>query len=216
MTFTYEYPRPSVTLDAAVVKVPTLKKPEILLIRRGNEPFKNLWALPGGFLDMHETPLTGAARELLEETGLADLPLKPLFTCGEPGRDPRGRTITMVYGCLIRDTATTPQGSDDAAEAGWFPITELPEMAFDHGRVIAQIHASLLWQARHTIIGQNVFHDLASERELITLHVNLCGPGEGKKAIARAISAGLLKCRDGICEFFTPVPAGPDWHPMVW
>lgn len=216
MTFTYEYPRPSVTLDAAVLRVPTLAKPEILLIRRGNDPFKNRWALPGGFLDMHETPLAGAARELHEETGLADLPLKPLFTCGEPGRDPRGRTITMVYGCLIRDTETAPMGGDDAAEARWFSLTELPDMAFDHERVVAQIRSSLLLQAQHLIVGQNVFHELASEREIITLHTNLCGKTAGKGVIARAVSSGLLKCKDGICEYISPMPAGPDWHPMVW
>ena len=215
MPFTYEYPRPSVTLDAAVLRVPKLGYPEILLIRRGHEPFAGHWALPGGFMEMDETPLAGAARELHEETGLLDLPLKPLFTCAEPLRDPRGRTVTIVFGCLIRDSARTPKGSDDAAEAAWFSLKKLPEMAFDHRRVIAQIEANLLWQARHLIIGQDVFHELASAKDIVRLHHSI-SPAEAPEVISRAEKAGYLKCREGICEYYQPVPAGPDWHPMVW
>ena len=215
MPFTYEYPRPSVTLDAAILRVPKLEYPEILLIRRGHEPFVGQWALPGGFMEMDETPLAGAARELAEETGLLDLPLKPLFTCGEPNRDPRGRTVTMVFGCLIRDSDKSPHGGDDAAEAGWFNLKKLPEMAFDHRRVIAQIESSLLWQARHLIVGQDVFHELASARDIVRLHSSLSRK-ESADVLMRAEKAGLLKCKEGICEYLRPVPAGPDWHPTVW
>lgn len=164
---------------------------------------------------MEETPLAGAARELAEETGLLDLPLKPLFTCGEPNRDPRGRTVTMVFGCLIRDSDKSPHGGDDAAEAGWFNLKKLPEMAFDHRRVIAQIESSLIWQARHLIVGQDVFHELASARDIVRLH-NSLGRKESADMLMRAEKAGLLKCKEGICEYLRPVPAGPDWHPTVW
>lgn len=215
MSFIYEYPRPSATLDAAVLRTPGLEYPEILLIQRKNQPFKNRWALPGGFLEMEETPLHGAARELSEETGLTDLPLKPLFTCGEPGRDPRGRTITFVFGCLIRDSAKLPQGQDDAAAAQWFSLQDLPEMAFDHDRVIRQIEASLLWQARRSIIGSEVFHNLASVKDIIRLHKNILGHLEDD-FIDNAVKSGLLKRREGICEYVPQLPAGPDWHPMVW
>ncbi len=215
MSYTYQYPRPSVTLDAAILRVPKLGYPEILLIRRGHEPFTGKWALPGGFMEMDESALTGAARELQEETGLTDLPIKPLFTCAEPGRDPRGRTVTMVFGCLVRDTAKAPKGGDDAAEAAWFSLKKLPEMAFDHKRVVLQIEANLLWQARHLVVGQDVFHELGSAKDITRLHNSLC-PTEGSEAVARGEKAGLLKCREGICEFLKPIPAGPDWHPLVW
>ncbi len=215
MAYTYEYPRPSVTLDAAILRVPKLEYPEILLIRRGHDPFVGKWALPGGFMEMEETPLTGAARELAEETGLVDLPLKPLFTCGEPNRDPRGRTVTIVFGCLVRDTDKPPKGGDDAAEAGWFNLKKLPEMAFDHRRVIAQIESSLIWQARNLIVGQDVFHELASAKDIVRLHSSLCKK-ESADVLVRAERAGLLKCKEGICEYLRPVPAGPDWHPTVW
>lgn len=215
MSYTYEYPRPSVTLDAVVLRTPHLKYPEILLIQRKHPPFAGQWAIPGGFLEMEESPLTGAARELHEETGLADLPLKPLFTCGETGRDPRGRTITMIFGCLIRDTARPPSGQDDAAEARWFSLHDLPEMAFDHKRVIAQIEHSLVWQAKTSLIGRDVFHDLASAKDIIRLHKSI-NPATTEDLIENAVARGFLKYRDGICEYLTQVPAGPDWNPTVW
>lgn len=215
MPFTYEYPRPSVTLDAAIIRVTDLTTPEILLIKRGRDPFSGRWALPGGFLEMDETPCTGAARELKEETGLENLPLKPLFTCGEPGRDPRGRTITMVFGCMVRDTDSSPRGDDDAADACWFDIKKLPEMAFDHGRVIAQIHASLIWQARHLIVGQNVFNGRATAEELEKLHKSIC-QCKDNALITRAEKAGLLVRKSDFYEFAPFDLSGPDWHPLVW
>jgi len=215
MNYTYEYPRPSLTLDAVVLRTPELKYPEILLIKRGRDPFAGKWALPGGFMEMQEKPLVGAARELAEETGLIELPLKPLFTCGEPGRDPRGRTITMVFGCLIRDAEKPPLGSDDAAEAAWFSLKKLPEMAFDHKRVIAQIENNLFWQTRTSLIGKDVFHGVASQKDIARLHQAIC-PDQGLEVISRAEKLGLLTCKDGICDYIAAVPFGPDWHPMVW
>lgn len=215
MTYTYDYPMASVTLDAVVLRTPLLQYPEILLIKRKNPPFADCWAIPGGFMEMDEAPLTGAARELAEETGLWDLPLKPLFTCGEIGRDPRGRTVTIVFGCLIRDTAHPPVGQDDAAEAKWFPLKNLPKMAFDHKRVIAQIEHNLVWQAKTSIIGRDIFHDLASAKDIVRLHQSIA-PESAENLIDRAVAANLLTCRDGICEYIIQVSAGPDWNPMVW
>lgn len=215
MSFTYEYPRPSVTLDAVILRTPQLGFPEILLIKRAHKPYMGHWALPGGFMEMDEKPVTGAARELEEETGLYDLPLKPLFCCGEPGRDPRGRTVTMVFGCLVRDTAFSPKGGDDAAEAAWFSLRNPPEMAFDHRRVLAQIEQNLIWQARYAIIGRDVFHDLASSKDILRLHQSITGENRAN-LIETCEERGLLKCRDGICQYTSPTPAGPDWQPLVW
>ncbi|MDN5279265.1 MAG: 8-oxo-dGTP diphosphatase [Clostridiales bacterium] len=215
MTYTYEFPRPSVTLDAVVLRTPALKFPEILLIKRGREPFAGSWALPGGFLEMEESPLFGAARELLEETGLSELPLKPLFTCGEPGRDPRGRTITMLFGCLVRDVEQAPKGSDDADEAAWFSFDHLPELAFDHKRVINQVKNHLQWQTQTSIIGRDVFHGVASKKDIIRLHQNICSELD-VDLVERAEKLGLLTCKEGICQYLPIVPHGPDWHPNVW
>ena len=215
MSYQYEYPRPSATLDAVILRTPQLGFPEILLIKRGREPFVGRWALPGGFMEMDEKPLSGAARELAEETGLYDLPLKPLFACGEPGRDPRGRTITLVFGCLVRDSAKAPKGADDAAEAAWFPLRTPPEMAFDHRRVLSQIELNLIWQAKTSIVGRDVFHDLASAKEIARLHQSITGETR-PDFIEVCEQRGLIKCRDGICEYTPPPPAGPDWQPLVW
>ena len=111
---------------------------EVLLIRRGNEPFRGCWALPGGFMEMEETIEHCAVRELQEETGLqvpeAELHLIGIFS--RPGRDPRGRTVTAAY-CIQLNINCEARGGDDAAEARWFPLTALPPLAFDHDEVIA-------------------------------------------------------------------------------
>ena len=129
--FTYEYPRPMLTADCVV-----LRNNEVLLIRRGNEPFRGCWALPGGFMEMEETIEHCAVRELQEETGLqvaeADLHLIGIYST--PGRDPRGRTVTAAY--LVRLVSGEPKAGDDAAEVRWWPLVNLPSLAFDHAEII--------------------------------------------------------------------------------
>lgn len=135
MPFTYEYPRPAVTVDAAVFRQME-NTFEVLLIRRGNEPFKGMWALPGGFVNMDETLEEAVARELEEETGLKGVELEQLHTFSAVNRDPRHRTIsTVFYGVINREGITTRAG-DDASETGWFGIHSLPPMAFDHMMVV--------------------------------------------------------------------------------
>jgi 8-oxo-dGTP diphosphatase len=134
MSYIYEYPRPMVTVDALVFAGNTSDK-HVLLIRRGNEPFKGLWALPGGFVEMDETLDNAVARELTEETGLKLSGFKQLHTFGNPGRDPRGRNITIVFYVSIPEVVSVA-GGDDADEAKWFSIHQLPKLAFDHNKVI--------------------------------------------------------------------------------
>jgi len=136
MSYTYEYARPALTVDAIVFRKGK-PEPELLLIRRKNPPFKGMWALPGGFLDMNETPEEAVARELQEETGLTGIHLTQLHTFGAVLRDPRHRTITIAYAGIVVDDALQPCHGDDAAEAAWFPLNKLPELAFDHGEIIA-------------------------------------------------------------------------------
>ncbi len=117
MPYTYDFPRPSVSVDAVIFK----KEDErflILLIQRGHYPFEDMWALPGGFIEMEETLEESIARELEEETGLKDLQLEQLHTFGDPGRDPRGRTITVAYQGIAGEKARVRAGDDAAAAAG--------------------------------------------------------------------------------------------------
>src|SRR5438132_11667994 len=112
--YCYEYPRPAVTVD--VVIVTREKKPRVLLIRRKHEPFAGMWAIPGGFVDMDESLEAAARRELLEETGVRMNKLTQLHAFGDPGRDPRGRNISITYLALVNADDLTPHAEDDAVE----------------------------------------------------------------------------------------------------
>lgn len=129
MEYTYKYPRPAVTADCVVMTKEEV--PKVLLIQRGADPFKGAWAFPGGFINMDETTEQCAIRELEEETGLKVTKVHQIGAYSKVDRDPRGRTITVAYLAII-DTPEDVKGQDDAAKAEWFPITDLPKLAFDH------------------------------------------------------------------------------------
>lgn len=132
--YTYEYPRPALTADIVLFN---LDRNEVLLIRRGNEPFKDCWAFPGGFFDMTDRDIEHtAARELEEETSLKDIPLQMVTVASREGRDPRGRTVSVIFTATIDPLTVHPKGGDDAREARWFPLNALPPLAFDHGEVL--------------------------------------------------------------------------------
>ena len=134
MAYTYDYPRPAVTADCVVITKEN--DPKVLLIQRGNEPFKGQWAFPGGFMNMDETTEQCAVRELEEETGLKVTEIKQIGAYSKVDRDPRGRTITVAYLAII-DKVENVKGLDDAAKAQWFPISNLPKLAFDHEEIIS-------------------------------------------------------------------------------
>lgn len=136
MTYNYPYPRPAVTVDCVLFGRDTINKTKILLIRRKNEPFKDCWALPGGFVDLQEDLLTAAQRELQEETGISNVILKQLYTFGAPYRDPRGHTISVAYFGNVNIIEHKVQAADDATEVLWHCLNALPDMAFDHDAII--------------------------------------------------------------------------------
>ncbi len=130
--YIYEWPRPMVTVDAVVFAV-TEGRAKLLLIKRGNEPFKGKWAIPGGFIGIDEELEDAVARELSEETGLTGVKLEQMHTFGRCGRDPRGRQITIAFMGTITEGLDRIRPGDDAQEAQWFDIEHLPaNMAFDH------------------------------------------------------------------------------------
>jgi 8-oxo-dGTP diphosphatase len=133
--YCYEYPRPAVTVD--VVIVTRERRPRVLLIRRKHDPFAGLWAIPGGFVDMAEALDAAAARELREETGVEAQRLEQMHTFGDPGRDPRGRTITVAYLAEVDARQVQPKAADDADEVGWHDLQALPPLAFDHANILA-------------------------------------------------------------------------------
>lgn len=131
--YSYEYPRPALTADAMVLSF-NGKNIEILLIQRGIEPYKGCWALPGGFMQMDETIEQCTARELEEETSLKGVYLQQFGCFSTVDRDPRGRVVTVASYALVRKSDV--KGGDDAMDAKWFEIGNLPELAFDHHIVI--------------------------------------------------------------------------------
>lgn len=134
MSYTYKYPRPAVTTDCVVFTQE--EEPKVLLIQRGNEPYKGCWAFPGGFMNMEETAEECAVRELKEETGLTVNRIRQIGAYSKVDRDPRGRTVSIAYLAIV-DAPTAVSGMDDAAKAAWFPLSSLPDLAFDHKDIMA-------------------------------------------------------------------------------
>jgi 8-oxo-dGTP diphosphatase len=150
--YTYEYPRPSVTVDTVLF---TIRAGElaVLMIRRGGPPFKGHWALPGGFVEENESLERAASRELQEETSIVQTALEQLGAFGDPGRDPRGHTVSVAFYAFLVAT-TRPIAADDAADAQWVPLSTLARarVAFDHTRIIAlaidRLREQLVMQAQ--------------------------------------------------------------------
>jgi len=133
--YSYKYPRPALTVDA-IVFVTDENGTSVLLIERGIEPFKGHWALPGGFVNIDELLETACKRELKEETGLEVKSMEQFKAYDAINRDPRHRTISVIYSTEISQKAKV-KGSDDAAHAKWFPVNNLPDMAFDHSKILS-------------------------------------------------------------------------------
>jgi len=140
-TFNYEYPRPALTVDVALVTMEP--DPRVLLIQRKHEPFAGRWALPGGFVDEGERLIDAARRELKEETGLEYADLEQLHTFGDPGRDPRGWTVSVAYLVRVLPEQVKPVAADDVAAVGWCRLHRPPELAFDHAEILAAVRERL-------------------------------------------------------------------------
>lgn len=136
MSYTYKYPRPAVTDDCVVITHKA--EPRVLFIKRGGEPFKDCWAIPGGFMEKDETTEQCAVRELKEETSIVISNLHQIGVHSKVDRDPRGRTVSVAY-LAITDKIQIAVGQDDAAEVKWWLLTALSEMAFDHDDIMRDV-----------------------------------------------------------------------------
>lgn len=161
-----EYDRPSVTVDVVIFSLID-EKLRVLLVRRRNWPFADMWAIPGGFVRMEESLEAAAARELAEETGVRDVYMEQLYTFGAPDRDPRTRVITVAYFALVpADSVDQPAAGTDAAEARWFAMDNLPELAFDHRDILEYALERLRYKLEYTMVGFELLPDVFTLSEL--------------------------------------------------
>jgi len=163
--YCYKYPRPSVTTDCVIFGYDQLEL-KVLLIERGIEPYKGKWALPGGFVRENETTEQAAARELSEETGLKNIFFEQLYTFSDIDRDSRGRVITVAYFALVNIENFVPIAGDDAKNAKWFSVKDIPKLAFDHEMIfrkaLYRLKSKIKWQP----VGFELLHEKFTLGEL--------------------------------------------------
>lgn len=165
--YCYKYPHPSVTTDCVIFGFDG-QKLQILLIERGIEPYKGRCAFPGGFLNPDETAEQGALRELQEETGLTGAYIEQFHTYTDPNRDPRERVITIAYYALVRIQEV--KGGDDAAKAQWFALDEVPQLAFDHDRILRDAMRQIRERIHFEPIGFELLPEKFTMKELQSLY----------------------------------------------
>ena len=213
MSHTYKYPRPALAVDCVVFGT-HLSNPahplKVLLIKRADEPFKGDWALPGGHVhtkddpkDQGESLEDAAYRELQEETGIKVSFLEQLYTFGDPGRDPRGRIVSVAYYALVRAGDYEVNAGSDAAEAQWMDVDSLleyPLAAFDHDKIFRVALARLQAKVQYTPVGFNLLPAKFTLPQLRGLYEailmrKLDGPNFRKKILDMGIlaEAGMEK-----------------------
>ncbi len=193
MTNWEDYPRPAVTVDVVIF---TLREGDlqVLLVRRKAPPFQGMWAIPGGFIRLDESLEEAALRELEEETGVRDVYLEQLYTFGDPDRDPRGRVITVAYFALVPADAVCPRAGDDAAEARWWSMYDLPPLAFDHEKILAYALQRLRYKLEYTAVGFELLPETFTLSELQAAYEVILGEELDKRNFRRKIlSAGILE-----------------------
>jgi 8-oxo-dGTP diphosphatase len=188
MSYQYEHPHPAVTTDIVIF---TLEDDElkVLLIRRAGEPFKDSWALPGGFIEIGEDLENCALRELEEETGVTGVYLEQLYTFGRPDRDPRERVITVAYYALVPIDRLSIRASSDAAEVAWFPCKRLPALAFDHSQIIQLALERLAAKIDYSTIALKFMPKRFTIGELQRVYEAILGEPQDKRNFRKRVMA---------------------------
>jgi 8-oxo-dGTP diphosphatase len=167
---------------------------EVLLIKRKFDPFKSCWALPGGFiLDTDETLDAAAARELYEETNVANVYLEQLYTFGDRGRDPRGRVVSAAYLALLRQEELELRASTDASGVAWWPVNDLPELAFDHKRIITYGHQRLRYKIEYSPAAFSLLPQKFTLRDLQMVYEAVLGKSvDNRNFRKKFLASGVL------------------------
>ena len=171
----YKYPRPALAVDCVVFGLDEQHSLKVLLIRRKIPPFAGEWALPGGFVRVHESLEEAARRELMEETGLEQVFLEQLYTFGAVDRDPRDRVVTVAYYALVNLRDYTVQAATDASQAAWFEVDNVPAIAFDHPQILDTALARLRGKVRYEPIGFELLPEKFTFFQLQKLYETVLG-----------------------------------------
>lgn len=195
MPYTYDYPRPALTVDCVIFGLDESHQLKVLLIQRAHPPFQGQWALPGGFVDMDEGLEAAALRELEEETGVKDVFIEQLYTFGDPGRDPRGRVVSVAYFALVNLEEHPVEASSDARRVRWFEIDNLPQLAFDHKKILQVAISRLRAKVRYQPIGFELLPEKFTLSQLQKLYETILGVEELNKRNfrTRILKMGVLK-----------------------
>ena len=167
---------------------------KVLLVRRASDPYKGSWAIPGGFVQAGESLADCARRELLEETGVDEAYLEQLYTFGNPGRDPRGRVVTVAYFALVRSEELILEATTDADAAAWFPVDELPDLAFDHAEILQVARERLSAKVGYSTIAFQFLPEEFTLRQAQDVHEAVLGHQLDKRNFRSTLkSRGLVK-----------------------
>ncbi len=192
-----DFLKPSVTVDMVII---TLRGEElqVLLIKRDLAPYRGRWAIPGGFVHIAESLEAAARRELQEETGVSDVYLEQLYTFGEPGRDPRGRVISVAYVALVPAPLAVTAGSD-AREARWWPLANLPALAFDHDKILQYALTRLRYKIEYSAVGFRLLAEQFTLTELQQAYEIILGePLDKRNFRRRIIEAEVIEPTDDL------------------
>jgi len=186
MSYSYDYPHPAVTADVAVFTVRN-NALAVLLVRRSLPPFEGRWALPGGFVGIRESLRRAAWRELREETGIRAPFLAPVGAFGHPDRDPRERVISIAYYTLVAHDRLDIHAGSDAGDANLFAVTELPELAFDHDRILLRARERMQADFDDSVIGLELPGETFTLGELQRVYEIVLGRALDKRNFRRRI-----------------------------
>jgi 8-oxo-dGTP diphosphatase len=190
---TGQHERPSVTVNVVMMCLHQHDL-QVLLVNRHSWPYEGMWALPGGFVETHESLEETARRELREETGMEDVYLEQLYTFGDPGRDPRTRVITVVYFALLDADRLQASDVDDAVDVGLFSAYHVPPLAFDHAKIIQYALNRLRGKLAYTTIALRLLPEQFTLRELQQVYEMILHRRLDKRNFRKKIvSTGILE-----------------------
>ena len=187
------FDRPSVTVDIVIFSLVD-NDLKVLLIKRDQAPFANMWAIPGSFIEIDESLDAAAVRALADETGVTDVYMEQLYTFGNPTRDPRTRVITVAYFALVPDSAVGFQVGEHTIDTAWFSMYDLPELAFDHEKILNYALTRLRYKLEYTSVGFQLLPDVFTLTELQKAYEIILGEKLDKRNFRRKIlSATILE-----------------------